>query len=97
MKILNEFNEEITLHEALQLLEKYDQCEELRGLVYKIANKANLDGSAYSHDYGDLIEKHNKEVFTDEEIDKLLKINKSFGELVNLTHLLLYNIRCKKN
>lgn len=73
MKILNEYNEEITLYEALQLLEKYDQFEELRGLVYKIANKANLNGSAYSHDYGDLIEKHNKEVFTDDEIDRLLK------------------------
>lgn len=73
MKILDNNNQEISLHEALKLLEKYDQFEEMNRLIHQVVDKSRVRGSAYSHDYDDAIEKHNKRVFTDEEIDRLLK------------------------
>ena len=76
MKILDNNNQEINLHEALKLLEKYDQFEEMNRLIHQVVDKSRIRGSAYSHDYDDAIEKHNKKVFTDEEIDRLLKPSK---------------------
>lgn len=73
MKILDNNNQEISLHEALKLLEKYDRFEEMNRLIHQVVDKSHVRGSAYSHDYDAAIEKHNKKVFTDEEIDRLLK------------------------
>ena len=76
MKILDNNNQEISLHEALKLLEKYDQFEEMNQLIHQVVGKSHVRGSAYSHDYDAVIEKHNREVLTDEEIDGLLKPSK---------------------
>ena len=73
MKILDNNNQEISLHEALKLLEKYDQFEEMNRLIHQVVDKSHVRGSAYSHDYDAVIEKHNKEVFDDSYIDQLLK------------------------
>lgn len=72
MRILNSSNHEITLQEALHLLEEQDKFSDIERLVQDIVQKTGLHGSAYSDDYEDQIQAHNKHVFSDSDINDLL-------------------------
>lgn len=61
-------NKEITMKEAFRLLNRYELTQEFQKVIQQARESTPLRGSAYSDDYDELIEAHNRRVFSKEEI-----------------------------